>query len=90
MRFDGKIPAIKAVRDLGSRVEIVKDENTGKFVIQPNMGLKDAKDLVEAIMDLGVRMFILNGTTPDFRKDLSAIDLQNRNACGRSIPNDEI
>lgn len=52
--FDGKIPAIKAIRQ---RRSWRTSDGTQAFVVAP-MSLVEAKELVEAIMELGVREFL--------------------------------
>lgn len=65
MPFANKIEAIKAVRSLKVTVgtpECTLIPNTDRYEIRVpayNMlGLKDAKDLVEAIMDMGVKSYL--------------------------------
>lgn len=61
-KFNGKLLAIKALRDATMTGRVVPIENpfNGRpsFMIDPTLGLKEAKDLVEAIMRLGVREFL--------------------------------
>ena len=58
MKFNNLIEAVKAVRDMAHKVNITQNEQTLVWEIRPGFGLKDAKDLAEAIMALGVRRFL--------------------------------
>jgi hypothetical protein len=53
-----KIEAIKEVRMAACKTQIVRNEQTCRMELIPGIGLKDAKDLVEAICDMAVRDFI--------------------------------
>lgn len=58
MVVHGKIDAIKKVREVGYAVQIIKNDVSGFHELHPGIGLKEAKDLVEAICDMAVRDFI--------------------------------
>jgi ribosomal protein L7/L12 len=59
MEFNGKIAAIKAVRSGNQEFQVVKSLETGRYeIVASYMGLKEAKDMVEAIMRLGVREWL--------------------------------
>lgn len=56
MKFDNKIDAIKALRKATGKLPVI-DTGTFEMVIKPTMmGLLDAKEMVEGIMDLGARL----------------------------------
>ena len=57
MKFNNLIEAVKAVREVAARVTIERDDS-GHYVVRCGVGLKDSKDLAEAIMALGVRRFL--------------------------------
>lgn len=63
MKFATKIDAIKKLRQLGSVQELHISQNleTGRYEIEnssAHLGLKDAKDIIEGMMELGVRYFL--------------------------------
>ena len=57
MKFNNLIEAVKAIKLAASKATIEKDE-TNRYVVRCGIGLKDTKDLVEAIMAFGVRRFL--------------------------------
>lgn len=63
MVYTNKIEAIKAVRAIGANVTLTKAEDGRVYLNPNNLGLKDAKDLVEAIMELGVAQALSEGAT---------------------------
>jgi hypothetical protein len=78
----GKIEAIKALRTASSQVQIFKNQETERTEIIPGLGLKEAKDLVEAIMDMAVQEFLqreteriarLRATTDSVTRDLNTM-----------------
>lgn len=78
MKFEGKIAAIKAVREIGSQVRVQRNEETGRLELIPGIGLKEAKDLTEAIMALGVESYIIEigGILSRYAKDQEMINSQ--------------
>lgn len=58
MVLNSKIEAIKAIREAASHATIEKNDQTGRFEIRCGLGLKEAKDLYEAIEGLVVRAFV--------------------------------
>lgn len=61
MVYNNKIEAIKAVRAIGSNVTLTRAEDGRVYLNPSNLGLKDAKDLVEAIMELGAKYSLDEG-----------------------------
>jgi|SRR3954471_5506084 len=59
-RFDNKIEAIKAVRAIPlAEITLERNASSGQLELyRAPMGLKESKDMVEAIMALGVRQFL--------------------------------
>jgi hypothetical protein len=58
-KYANLIEAIKAVRMLPqTATRIEKNIDTGHYEIVSTIGLKDAKDMVEAVMELGVQRFL--------------------------------
>jgi hypothetical protein len=53
------VEAIKAMRANAQNVQIVRHPETDRFELKFGSGLKDDKDLVEAIMALGVRRYLI-------------------------------
>jgi len=49
MVINGKIDAIKALREAASNATVERNNQTGQHEIRCGLGLKEAKDLVEAI-----------------------------------------
>ena len=58
MVINSKIEAIKNIREAASRAQVVKNDQTGRYEIQCGLGLKEAKDLYEAIEAYVVRRFV--------------------------------
>ena len=58
MKFNNLIEAVKAIRETTHKVNSTQNEQTLVWEIRPGFDLKDAKDLTEAIMALGVRRFL--------------------------------
>ena len=62
MKFDHPLPAIKAVRQAGydTKPTVILNQATGIYEIKFTGGpsLKQAKDIVEACMALGVRRYL--------------------------------
>jgi hypothetical protein len=97
--FKNKIDAIKAVRDIGrgggkATLESVEG-NPGIYqIVQTEvttLGLKDAKDLVEAIMDLGAATILAAGLGIPFHlliEALSELPQEQRNRLLRPTPED--
>lgn len=65
----GKVDAIKKLRELGRQKATVMHAENGTITIIPSpmATLRDCKDLVEAIMRLGVRDY-LSDTEDNFRR----------------------
>jgi hypothetical protein len=63
MMLTNKVEAIKAIRETRNRVRIIYNGETNRHELNFNMDLREEKELVEAIMALGVRSF-LNDTKP--------------------------
>ena len=49
MVINGKIDAIKALREAASNATVERNDQSGRNEIRCGLGLKEAKDLVEAI-----------------------------------------
>lgn len=58
MFVGNKVDAIKAMRANAQKVEIVLNRDTERFELKFGSGLKEDKDLVEAIMALGVQSYL--------------------------------
>ena len=64
MTLNGKIDAIKKLRELTSKMEIEKptvnmvDGSYNIIVRKPCVGLKEAKDFVEAVMELAPKVYV--------------------------------
>lgn len=58
MKFANKVEAIKAIRADHAATRVELNESTGKYELRFGAGLREEKELVEAIMALGVREFL--------------------------------
>lgn len=58
MKFANIIEAIKALRVMPMTNARIEKRDDGRYEILSTIGLKDAKDMVEAIMELGVQRFL--------------------------------
>jgi len=54
MIYNNKIEAIKAVRALAHKISVAQNDRC-EWVLQPSSDLRTAKELVEAIMELGAQ-----------------------------------
>ena len=98
MKFDNLIQAVKALRAIPQGTPAVTQVAGGGFHISgPSIGLKDAKDIVEACMALGVQRFLEDHSAPitgevkakvlrEFlTAELSKIELPLCNRCGARL-----
>lgn len=79
MVINSKIEAIKNIREAATKAEVVKNLETGRTEIRCGLGLKDAKDLYEAIEAYAVRNFVDNlAHTSTVARGL-LVQMQNQN-----------
>jgi hypothetical protein len=74
--IENKIVAIKKLREAAAQATFERNE-TGHMEIRPGIHLREAKELVEEVMELGVAEYLKRQNTLASRIESSLRDLEN-------------